>query len=43
VPKFSLNFEEMRPRTCGNFEEKKNKILVSSTIIIDYCIIFINP
>ena len=38
MPKFSLNFEEILWRTYGNFEDK-NKVLNSSIIIINYCII----
>jgi hypothetical protein len=38
MPKFSLKFKEILWRTYGNFEEK-NKVLNSSIIIINYCII----
>jgi len=40
VPKLSINFEEIRPRAHGNFEEQ-NKFLGPSIIISNYCIIII--
>ena len=40
VPKLSINFEEILTRAHGNVEEQ-NKVLESSTIIINYCIIII--
>jgi hypothetical protein len=36
----SINFEEIRPRAHGNFEEQ-NKVLGSSIIISNYCVIII--
>jgi hypothetical protein len=36
MPKFSINFEEILSCSHGNFE-KQDKVLESSTIIIDYC------
>ena len=41
MPKFSMDFEEILPRVHGSFEEH-NKVLESSIIMIDYCIIIIN-
>jgi len=41
VPKFPTNFEEINPRTHENFEEQ-NKVLESSIIITNYCIIITN-
>jgi hypothetical protein len=38
VPKFSIKSEEILSRDHGNFEEH-NKVLESSIIIINYCII----
>jgi len=40
MPKFSMNFEKILWCAYGNFEEK-NKVLNSSIIIINYCIIII--
>ena len=38
MPKWSINFEEIPLCAHGNFE-KQNKVLESSIIIINYCII----
>ena len=38
LQKPSINFAEIYPRAHGNFEEK-NKVLESSVIIINYCVI----
>jgi hypothetical protein len=41
VPKFPIHFEEIIPRAHENFEEQ-NKVLESSIIITNYCIIITN-
>jgi len=38
VPKLPINFEEILSDGCGDFE-RQNKVLESSIIIINYCII----
>jgi len=40
MPKFPIHFEEILSGTDGNFGEH-SKVLESSTIIINYCIIII--
>jgi len=40
VPKLSMNFEEILSRADGK-PEKQNKVLESSVININYCIIII--
>ena len=41
VPNLSINFHDILSRANGNFKEH-NKVLDSSIIIINYCIIIIN-
>jgi hypothetical protein len=41
VTKLSINLEEILSRAHGNTEDQ-NKVLDSSIIIINYCIILIN-